>query len=73
VYTALAMVMIYPIAVIISYIDIVVLGKELAGNINGSLFFVANTVLLLFYLPYYRGMFVLRAQPDPTFSTLKKR
>jgi uncharacterized membrane protein YphA (DoxX/SURF4 family) len=67
-YVPLALVVTYPIVVIIAYIDILILRWELGGIVNGGIFFVVYTALLLLYLPYYRTMFVRKAEADPSFK-----
>lgn len=61
IYVPLSLVVTFPIVVIIGYIDVFILGWELGGIINGGIFFVVYSAMLLLHLPYYKGMFVLKA------------
>jgi putative oxidoreductase len=61
IFVPLSLVITFPIVVIIAYIDVFILRWELGGIINGGIFFVVYSAILLLHLPYYKGMFVLKA------------
>jgi putative oxidoreductase len=71
-YVPLALVVAYPIVVIIAYIDILILKWELGGIVNGGIFFAVFTALMFFYLPYFRGMFTRKAVPATSLAALKQ-
>lgn len=70
-YVPLTLVVFYPITCIIAFLDLLILGKEANALYFGGALFVWHTITLFFYLPYYRSMFVRRAQPDTALSVLK--
>lgn len=57
----LMLVLSFPVTVMIAYIDVIVLGMELHSWVWGGGLFVAHSLLMIAYFPYYRPLFVWRA------------
>jgi putative oxidoreductase len=70
-FVPLSLIALFPIVIIIAWIDIFILKWELGGIWNGGIFFILFVFLLFLYLPYYEDIFTLRASPDVTFSVVK--
>lgn len=68
-FVPLALVMFYPITVIIAYFDILLLGGENFGYYTGGAMLVIHTGLLFAYLPYYGRIFAGRATPALSLSS----
>lgn len=73
IYVPLSLVITFPIVVIIGYIDIFILGWELGGIVNGGIFFTVYSAMLLLHLPYYKSMFVFKADAMRGIQSLADR
>jgi hypothetical protein len=62
-FVPLVLVVMFPITVIIAYIDVLILVWEDGGLINGGFLFVMHAALLFLYLPYYRPMLARHGIP----------
>lgn len=62
-YVPLALVLALPVAVIIAYVDVVLIGTLFGGWILGGGTLLLNAILLVAYLKYYRPMLQMRTTP----------
>ena len=62
-FVPLALVLAFPIAVVVGYMDVVLIGTWFGGWVAGGGTVLLNAALLLAYFKYYRPMFVMKADP----------
>ncbi len=63
-FVPLALVLAFPVACIIAYVDVVLIGTLFGGWVLGGGTLLLNAALLLGYLRYYRPMLTMRSAPD---------
>ena len=62
-FVPLALVAAFPVACIIAYVDVVLIGTWLGGWVLGGGTILLNAVLLFGYLRYYRPMLTMKSEP----------
>jgi len=67
-YVPLVLVILFPITIIIAYIDVLLLVWEDGGIINGGQLLIVHSILLILYVRYYRPMLVQKAFPGDSTS-----
>jgi len=65
-YVPLALVVAFPVALGVAYVDVVLIGTWFGGWVLGLGTVGLNAALLLAYLPYYRPLFAARSAPGAT-------